>query len=213
MNIEETIKLIEEAKTDDLFELAKIMGQNPKTDWAGADFHECDLSNGDLADANLKYINLSSAKLINCNLRRANLTGADISGADFTGADITDTIFEQTRAENAIFSHNVGIYERIKLELIDKGAIVQIESDEPETSSRHKDVNTKAYEQLCKLKYEQYKGKWVAFDNGELIASGETENEIIKKMSDYQKKTGSKNQIFYESVGQKKRDNVYNFPA
>lgn len=111
--IEQSIKRIQEVETDNFFELAQILGRNPKKDLAGADLHGCDLSGGDLQGANLRKT----------NLKGANLSHADIRNADFTGADLTDTIFNQVRAKNAIFDDNRGMNEDIKQDLAHQGAI------------------------------------------------------------------------------------------
>ena len=101
--LDQIIQLVQEANTDNFFELAKILGRNPKTDFAGANLPNCDLSDGDLEGANLRKTNLSSANLRGTNLRGADLSYSDISGADFTDADLTGTNFHQVQAENAIF--------------------------------------------------------------------------------------------------------------
>jgi hypothetical protein len=122
--LDQIIQIVKEANTDNFFELAEILGRNPKTDLAGANLPNCDLSGGDLEGANLRKTNLSSANLRGTNLRRADLSYSDISGADFTDADLTGTNFHQVQAENAIFCNNLGLYERLRLNLIDRGAIV-----------------------------------------------------------------------------------------
>ena len=115
--LDRAIRLIQEAETDNFFELAKLLGRDPKTDLAGANLPNCDLSDGDLQGANLSKTNLSSANLQRANLRWADLSYSDISGANFTDADLTETKFYQVRAENAIFGNNPGMYERIRLDL------------------------------------------------------------------------------------------------
>ena len=126
--LDQIIQLVKKANTDNFFELAEILGHNPKTDYAGAILPNCDLSGGDLEGANLCKTNLSSANLRGTNLRRADLSYSDISGADFTNADLTGTNFHEVQAENAIFCNNLGLYERVRLNLIDRGAIVSLKN-------------------------------------------------------------------------------------
>jgi hypothetical protein len=151
--MEKIIQLVKEAKTDNFFELAKILGRNPKKDFAGADLHNCDLSvkGGDLQGADLRRTNLSSANLKGVNLRGADLSFADLSGADFTGADLRGTIFDNVRAENAIFCDNAGLYERLKLNLLDRGAIFKEKLEQapiPNNEEVENDDNDIAFNKL-----------------------------------------------------------------
>ena len=111
--LDQIIRLVQEANTDNFFELAEILGCNPKTDLAGSNLPNCDLSGGDLEGANLRKTNLSSANLRRTNLKRADLSYSDISGADFTNADLTGTKFHEVQAENAIFCKLLKPFEQV----------------------------------------------------------------------------------------------------
>lgn len=121
--LEDLIQRKEKANTDNICQLAEILDLNLKTDLAGMDLNSRDLSGGDLQGANLRFTNLSSAKLIGTTLRGADLSYADLRGADFTDADLTGTIFHEIKAQNAIFCDNKGMYEGLKLDLLEQGAI------------------------------------------------------------------------------------------
>jgi hypothetical protein len=131
---EEKYRLAQKAANGDFFKFLQNLGKNPKTDLAGYDLPNYDFSGGDLAGANLRKMNLSSAKFRATNLRGADLSYSDISGADFTDADLTDTNFYHVQAENAIFTNNRGLYERIRLNLMEQGAtVLQIAKQEQPT--------------------------------------------------------------------------------
>ena len=183
--MEKIIQLVKEAETDNFFELAKILGRNPKKDFAGADLHNCDLSGGDLRRADLRRTNLSSANLKGAKLRGADLSFADLSGANFTGADLRGTIFDNVRAENAIFCDNLGLYERLKLNLLDRGAIFTEKSKSEEEVEN--DVNVIAFNELMtdSVKCFRYKGKFVGFVRGELIAAEEHKSKTREAVQNY----------------------------
>jgi len=193
--MEKIIQLVKEAKTDNFFELAKILGRNPKKDFAGADLHNCDLSvsGGDLQGADLRRTNLSSANLKGVNLRGADLSFADLSGADFTGADLRGTIFDNVRAENAIFCDNAGLYERLKLNLLDRGAIFKEKLEqapippEEEEDEVGNDINDIAFNKLMKnpVEFFNYNEKFVGFMRGKLIAADEDESKVEEAMENY----------------------------
>jgi hypothetical protein len=193
--MEKIIQLVKEAKTDNFFELAKILGRNPKKDFAGADLHNCDLSvkGGDLQGADLRRTNLSSANLKGVNLRGADLSFADLSGADFTGADLRGTIFDNVRAENAIFCDNIGLYERLKLNLLDRGAIFKEKLEqapippEEEEDEVGNDINDIAFNKLMKnpVEFFNYNEKFVGFMRGKLIAADEDESKVEEAMENY----------------------------
>lgn len=202
--MEKIIQLVKEAKTDNFFELAKILGRNPKKDFAGADLHNCDLSvsGGDLQGADLRRTNLSSANLKGVNLRGADLSFADLSGADFTGADLRGTIFDNVRAENAIFCDNIGLYERLRLDLIDKGArFVNLDVVNPEDipenrTSGQTDKTSSALRERLNLdrvekiyrnprQFNLYENKFIAIWNGEVIASEDDEIKRQKKVETF----------------------------
>jgi uncharacterized protein YjbI with pentapeptide repeats len=218
--MEKIIQLVKEAKTDNFFELAKILGRNPKKDFAGADLHNCDLSvsGGDLQGADLRRTNLSSANLKGVNLRGADLSFADLSGADFTGADLRGTIFDNVRAENAIFCDNAGLYERLKLNLLDRGAIFKEKLEQapiPNNEEVENDDNDIAFNKLMEdsAKCSQYKGKFVAFINGKLIAAEEDNSKIKEAIQNYLSKNPQyeKESRFIKKVTQEVLNRVIEF--
>ena len=136
--IENIIQRVQEAETDNFFELAKILGRDPKKDYAGANLHQCDLSNGDLKGAILRQTDFSSA----------NLSGTDLSGADLSGADLTYTNLSNAKLEGVIvvgtlFDNNVGLNLAEVNYLQKKGAIFR------NSQLRSKVTNSNSY----KLKY------------------------------------------------------------
>lgn len=80
------IQLVEEAKTADFFELARLAGLNPKEDFSGADLKWIDLRSAQLSRANFINTNLSGANLTNANLQEARLIGAQLMSAIMEGA-------------------------------------------------------------------------------------------------------------------------------
>ncbi len=87
--LQDLIQLVNEADTEDFFELAKIAGLNPINDFSGADLREVDLRSAQLAKANFINTDLSGAVLINANLDEARLIGAQLVSAVLTGATLT----------------------------------------------------------------------------------------------------------------------------
>jgi hypothetical protein len=226
--MERIIQLVKEAKTDNFFELAKILGRNPKKDFAGADLHNCDLSSGDLRGADLRRTNLSSANLKKAKLRGADLSFADLSGADFTGADLSGTIFDNVRAENAIFCDNLGFYERLRLNLLDRGAIftenleqapnpsnAEVSEVENDINDIENDVNYIAFNKLIEdpIKHSQYKEKFVVFIRGQLIAVEEDNSKIKEAIQNYLSENPlyKKESYFIKKVTQESLNRVVEF--
>jgi uncharacterized protein YjbI with pentapeptide repeats len=128
--IQNDIKRILEADTNNLSELVKQAGLNPYEDLAGADLSSikgigcklsrfnlsgADLDHADLSRADLSFANLSNAKLINVKLCRADLSGADLrkallidanlSFADLSDADLSDADLINADLSNANLSN------------------------------------------------------------------------------------------------------------
>ncbi|MDA0673152.1 MAG: pentapeptide repeat-containing protein [Cyanobacteria bacterium] len=76
--LEQQIEAVLEAETTDFFELAEIVGLDPKQDFVSADLSGVDLSGKDLS-----YANFTGANLQGANLSHANLEGTDFTGANF----------------------------------------------------------------------------------------------------------------------------------
>jgi uncharacterized protein YjbI with pentapeptide repeats len=77
--LEQQIEAVLKAETTDFFELAKILGLDPKQDFVGADLSGVDLSGKDLSYANFTGTTLRGADLSHTNLEGANFTDADLS--------------------------------------------------------------------------------------------------------------------------------------
>jgi uncharacterized protein YjbI with pentapeptide repeats len=116
--IEDIIQRVQKAETDNFFELAKILGRDPKKDYVGANLHQCDLSNGDLKGAILRQTDLSSA-----NLSGTDLSGADLSGADLTNSNLSNAKLEEVIVVGTLFDKNVGLNSADVNYLQKKGAI------------------------------------------------------------------------------------------
>ena len=72
-----------------------------------------DLRGADLVLADLRGVNLVLADLRGANLISADLSFADLSGVYLSGATV----------DNALFANNKGMDEKLKLDLIERGAI------------------------------------------------------------------------------------------
>jgi hypothetical protein len=118
--LENTIQRILDAETDNFFELATMLGRDPKQDLAGADLHNCDLSNGDLQGANLRKTDLTNANLSGTNLRNADLTGANLTGTNLTNAQLEGIIVQDT-----LFGQNQGLSLETEKYLKDRNAIFE----------------------------------------------------------------------------------------
>jgi hypothetical protein len=99
-SFEDAVQLIQNAETDNFYELAALLDRDPKKDLAGSDLRDCDLSHGDLKGANLRKTNLSNANLSETDLRDADLSyavlkGANLSKTQLNGATVTSTIFSK----------------------------------------------------------------------------------------------------------------------
>ncbi len=108
--LSELISKIFSKQTDNIIELLKLAGLNPKTDLRGMDlsqtdfsgqdlshyrFDEVDFSSANLEGANLEgailtRANLNNAILRNTNLSKANLIDSDLIGAILEGAYVND---------------------------------------------------------------------------------------------------------------------------
>lgn len=70
-------------------------------------------------ERDLRYADLKETNLIGANLTRADLSDADLSGSNLSGIYLTDTI-----VENAKFVGVVGLSPEAKLNLKQRGAIL-----------------------------------------------------------------------------------------
>ncbi len=78
------------------------------------------LKDADFSDADLSGVDFSGADLSN-----ANFSGADLVSADFRNAYLRDANFREANVINTRFGNNEGISEFMKLELIQRGAILE----------------------------------------------------------------------------------------
>jgi uncharacterized protein YjbI with pentapeptide repeats len=87
--LEQQIEAVLQADSIDFFELAEMLGLDPKQDFVGADLSGVDLSGKDLS-----YANFTRA-----TLRGANFSNSNLNGADFTDANLSSPMFlEATKA-------------------------------------------------------------------------------------------------------------------
>jgi uncharacterized protein YjbI with pentapeptide repeats len=68
----------------------------------------------------LSGVDLSDADLSGANLIGADLSGANLSDANLSGADLSGAVVEKAR-----FGANVGLTEKMKLDLKRRGAIFE----------------------------------------------------------------------------------------
>ncbi len=198
------VQYIAEAETNDFFELAKILGRNPKTDYAGANLNEVNLSYGDLQGANLRKTNLSST-----DLTRADLSGADLSYADLSCANLTETNLSETnlsgaRLEYARFRNNQGLSEAMKLDLSKRGAI--FENSDSETEN---DINCEAFKKERKKWLEIYKGEYVALVDGQLVDHDKNKKNLTARLNlEYSDKPKFIQQVDYVDYKEEKITDV-----
>jgi UDP-N-acetylglucosamine 1-carboxyvinyltransferase len=99
------IRSVEAFETNNFYELANLLGRDPKKDYSGADLSSTDLSGGDLRYANLSYTNLSGANLSSCDLSYADLSGADLTNTNLTDAILIGAKLTNTDLNNAILDN------------------------------------------------------------------------------------------------------------
>lgn len=109
---EELIRRIEAAETTDLLQLAEIAELDPKTDFAGGDLRDVNLSGADLTGFDFSHANLSDADLSNANLSNANLLFTNL-----TDANLSNAIVEKAR-----IGANLGLSEPMQIDLARRGA-------------------------------------------------------------------------------------------
>jgi len=99
---------------------------------SGADLIGANLHGAELIGANLRGADLRGANLIEVNLIEVNLHGADLSGADFRDANLSGAELICNKVTNAKFSSNSpGMTEKLKQDLIERGAIFEDSLEEP----------------------------------------------------------------------------------
>ncbi len=118
--LDENIKKLINAETDNFLELGKLIGLNPLEHLAGANLQGTNLSNIDLSNADLTNADLTNADLTNTNLIRANLQGTNLTG---------------TNLYNTRLGNNLGITEDLKVILEQKGAVFEGVSTRGDLSS------------------------------------------------------------------------------
>lgn len=84
--LQEIIRQVYEAKTNDLLELAQIAKLNPLQDFAGGNLLAGELRGLALGGANLYHTNLRGAVLTDADLSEADLNYAKLNGVDLSGA-------------------------------------------------------------------------------------------------------------------------------
>lgn len=96
-----------------------------RTNLSGADLSGSNLSGSNLSGADLRGANLSGADLRGANLSGADLSGANLSHTDLRGANLSHADLSSVDLEHARFGDNLGISEKIKLALKQRGAIFE----------------------------------------------------------------------------------------
>ncbi len=85
-DLKATLEAIATAETDDLIQLATLVGLNPKLDLAGGKFVGTNLSGIELSQSYLPHSNFRGALLTDADLSDTDLSYATLSGADLSGA-------------------------------------------------------------------------------------------------------------------------------
>ena len=169
------VQRITEAETNDFFELAAMLGRNPKTDLAGANLNDVNLSGGDLRGANLRKTSLRGADLTETDLSGADLSCADLTYANLTRSNLSLTNFKGARLKDALFRNNQGISDSIKSDLIEKGAIFEEEEE--------LDINIQAFQNEIQELLERYRGEYVGYVGGRLVAHDQDRNRLSERLN------------------------------
>ncbi|MBW4563076.1 MAG: pentapeptide repeat-containing protein [Mojavia pulchra JT2-VF2] len=113
--IQEQVKQLLQADTENLSELVKTAGLNPLEDFVGANlvgvkgvgcnFSGFNLNGVQLGEADLSRANLSDANLSHANLRSANLSRAYLVGANLYNALLIDADLSHADMRNANLSN------------------------------------------------------------------------------------------------------------
>ncbi|MBE9125193.1 MULTISPECIES: pentapeptide repeat-containing protein [unclassified Coleofasciculus] len=89
---------------------------------SGANLSHANLTRTDLSHGNLRHADLTEALLRHVNLKGANLSHANLTGANLFGTNLSDV-----QVTGAYFRNNSGLSEEMKRELIQKGAVVEVQ--------------------------------------------------------------------------------------
>jgi Pentapeptide repeats (8 copies) len=89
-----------------------------------ANLHRADLSGAYVLYANFSGVSLQEAALIRAYLSNTNLDGADLSNADLNGTNLTSVALDNTIVDGAVFEANLGLSERQKSDLHERGASI-----------------------------------------------------------------------------------------
>ncbi len=95
------VDFLNQAPSDDFFELAKACNLDPLRDFAGGDLEGVDICEGALQGADLSEANLSYADLSGANLSHANLSGANLSHANLIGADLSHASLDRAKLNHS----------------------------------------------------------------------------------------------------------------
>ncbi|NJR65682.1 MAG: pentapeptide repeat-containing protein [Leptolyngbyaceae cyanobacterium CRU_2_3] len=99
--------LIMEAQTDDLVELARILGRDPQEYFRGGSFqrsdfsHKANLNGIDLQGSDLRAANFSHSVLTDVNFEKADLRGANLDGVSLTRVNFKGALLDGISIENA----------------------------------------------------------------------------------------------------------------
>jgi hypothetical protein len=161
--------------------LAKIPGLDPKTDLAGANLNQVNLSGGNLRGANLRSTNLSGANLTGTDLSGADLRDADLRNANLRGANLSRVDLRDANVENAIFRNNEGIFDTMKLDLIQRGAVFENSLQ----MSEYEDINIIAYNDLMSDSRwrKDNQGKYVAVVEGKIVGITQDKQELLELLN------------------------------
>jgi uncharacterized protein YjbI with pentapeptide repeats len=159
--VESRIQRVRNADTDDFFALVKMLDLNPLTDLAGEELSYISLKSGNLQGANLRYTNFTGSDLTDTNLSNADLRDAKLDRANLSNADLTNADLRGASVEEAIFKNNAGISQLMRLELSQKGAI--LDNYDPPFRS-----NIIAFKKLIEDTrwLDSHKGQYVALVDG-----------------------------------------------
>jgi uncharacterized protein YjbI with pentapeptide repeats len=132
---------------------ANLSGANlTEANLNSAELNNVNLNGAELNGAHLRWATLSNASLSNANLSRADLSHTDLSGCDLRGADLRNALLRHVNLKNADlsyadlrgvnlfntelrhanvkgtqFSKNLNLYDGMKRELKQRGAIIEID--------------------------------------------------------------------------------------
>jgi hypothetical protein len=94
-------------------------------DLRGANLRRADFRGADLSEANLSKSDLSKANFAEAVLFKTNFNEANLYKVNFSEADLYKAALDKAKVQKALFSNNVGLTDKEKAALKERGAFFQ----------------------------------------------------------------------------------------